>query len=108
LSTRGRIDLDALQRVRSEGKADVSRLTNSIVALVEIPWRPYNAPWMAMRKEERIGVRVPVELKKALIQIAKAEDRSLAQVCEIFLRGGALSYNEEGPRYFQRLLSRQR
>ena len=63
---------------------------------------------MAMRKEERIGVRVPVELKKALIQIAKTEDRSLAQVCEIFLRGGALSYKEEGPKFFQRLLSRQR
>jgi hypothetical protein len=69
---------------------------------------PYNAPRMAMRKEERIGVRVPAELKKALIQIAKAEDRSLAQVCEIFLRGGALSYKEEGPKFFQRLLTRQR
>jgi hypothetical protein len=69
---------------------------------------PYNAPRMAMRKEERIGVRVPVELKKALIQIAKTEDRSLAQVCEIFLRGGALSYKEEGPKFFQRLLTRQR
>jgi hypothetical protein len=69
---------------------------------------PYNAPRMAMRKEERIGIRVPKELKKALIQIARTEDRSLAQVCEIFLKGGALSYKEEGPKYFQRLLTRQR
>ena len=61
-----------------------------------------------MRKEERIGIRVPSELKKSLIQIAKNEDRSLAQVCEIFLRSGVLSYKEMGPKYFQRFLTRQR
>jgi len=61
-----------------------------------------------MRKAEQIGLRVPAELKKALVQIAKTEDRSLAQICEIFLRGAALSYKEEGPRYLQRLLTRQR
>jgi len=61
-----------------------------------------------MRKAEQIGLRVPAGLKKALILIAKTEDRSLAQVCEIFLRGGALSYKEEGPKFFQRLLTRQR
>ena len=61
-----------------------------------------------MRKAEQIGLRVPADLKRALIQIAKTEDRSLAQVCEIFLRGGALSYKEEGPRFFQSLLTRQR
>lgn len=58
------------------------------------------------KKEDRIGVRVSVELKKALIQIAQKEDRSLAQVCEIFLRDGALSYKEAGAKFFQRLLSR--
>lgn len=61
-----------------------------------------------MRKAEQIGLRVPADLKKALIQIAKNEDRSLAQVCEIFLRIGALSYKDEGARYFQRILARQR
>jgi hypothetical protein len=61
-----------------------------------------------MKKEDRIGVRVSGELKKALIQIAKNEDRSLAQVCEIFLRDGALSYKEDGARFFQRLLSRHK
>jgi hypothetical protein len=58
-----------------------------------------------MKKEDRIGVRVSVELKKTLIFIAKSEDRSLAQVCEIFLRDGALSYKEDGPKFFQRLLA---
>lgn len=47
-------------------------------------------------------------LKKALIQIAKNEDRSLAQVCEIFLRDGALSYKEDGAKFFQRLLARHK
>lgn len=79
----------------SEGFAKVARV-------------PYNAPLELMKKEDRIGVRVPAELKRALIQIAKNEDRSLAQVCEIFLRGGAWSYKEEGPKYLQRLLSRQK
>ena len=54
----------------------------------------------AMKEEDRIGVRVSVELKKALIQIAKTEDRSLAQVCEIFLKDGTLSYKKLGRNFF--------
>ena len=69
---------------------------------------PYNPPLASMRKEDRIGVRVPAELKRTLMQIAKNEGRSLAQVCEILLRGGASLYAEEGPKYLQRLLSRQK
>jgi len=61
-----------------------------------------------MKKEDRIGVRVSAELKKTLIQIAKNEDRSLAQVCEIFLREGALSYKEDGAKFFQRLRARHK
>jgi hypothetical protein len=61
-----------------------------------------------MRKDETIGVRVAAELKRALIQIAKKEGRSLAQLCEILLRGGASAYQDEGPKYLQRLLSRQK
>lgn len=61
-----------------------------------------------MKKEDRIGVRVSVELKKALIQIAKNEERSLAQICEIFLRDGVLSYKEHGTKFFQRLRARHK
>ncbi len=61
-----------------------------------------------MRKEDRIGLRVPTELKRALVQIAKNEGRSLAQVCEILLRGGVSVYREEGSKYLQRLLSREK
>ena len=60
-----------------------------------------------MRKGDRIGVRVPIELKRALVQIAKKEGRSLAQVCELFLTGGVVLYTGEGPKYLQRLLARQ-
>jgi hypothetical protein len=61
-----------------------------------------------MKKEDSIGIRVPAELKRALSQIARTEGRSLAQVCEIFLRGGTLSYKEEGSKYLQRVLARQK
>jgi len=61
-----------------------------------------------MRKEDRIGFRVPAELKRALLQIAKNEGRSLGQVCEILLREGVSLYKEQGPRYLQRLVSGQK
>jgi len=61
-----------------------------------------------MTKDERIGIRVSAELKRALIQIAKKEGRSLAQLCEILLSGAAATYKDEGPTYLQRFLSRQK
>jgi hypothetical protein len=69
---------------------------------------PYNPPLAGMRKEDRIGLRVPAELKGALMQIAKNEGRSLAQICEILLRGGASLYAAQGSKYLQRLISRQK
>jgi hypothetical protein len=61
-----------------------------------------------MTKDQAIGIRVTAELKKALLQIATKEGRSLAQLCEILLRGAAASYKEEGHAYLHRLLSRQK
>ena len=60
-----------------------------------------------MRKNETIGIRVPAELKKALIQIAKKEGRSLAQLCEILLTGATASYKEED-QHFSSVYSRTR
>jgi hypothetical protein len=40
--------------------------------------------------------------------LATKEGRSLAQLCEILLRGSAASYNEEGHTFLQRLISRQK
>jgi hypothetical protein len=57
-------------------------------------------------KDERIGFRVPSEVKVALLQIAKKESRSLAQVCELLLRGGIHEYEREGSRYLHRSLER--
>jgi hypothetical protein len=59
-------------------------------------------------KDERIGFRVSTEIKVALLQIAEKEGRSLAQVCELLLRGGIHEYDKEGSRYLHRLLERPR
>ncbi len=57
-------------------------------------------------KDERIGFRVSSEIKVALLQIAKKEGRSLAQVCELLLKGGIHEYEREGSRYLHRSLER--
>ena len=53
-------------------------------------------------KDERIGFRVSTEIKAALVKIAKNEGRSLAQVCELLLRGGIHEYDREGTKYLHR------
>jgi hypothetical protein len=57
-------------------------------------------------KDERIGFRLSSEVKTALLQIAKKEGRSLAQICELFLRGGIYEYDKEWGSYLHRLLVR--
>lgn len=57
-------------------------------------------------KNERIGFRISSEVKGALLQIAKKEGRSLAQVCELLLKGGIHEYEKEGSRYLHRLVGR--
>jgi hypothetical protein len=58
-----------------------------------------------MAKSAFLGIRMNPELKKQLEQIALREERSISQVCEVLLRGGAAAYQKEGSKYFQRLLS---
>jgi len=60
-----------------------------------------------MKKDEKIGFRIPAELKRELAQIAKAEERSLAQVCEVFLRAGASNYKKQGSAYMKPFLHRE-
>ena len=64
------------------------------------------SPQLMTAKDERIGFRISGEIKLALLQIAKREGRSLAQVCELFLRGGIHEYEKEGSRYIHRFLER--
>lgn len=56
-------------------------------------------------KDSSIGFRVSGEVKEALEQIAKKEGRSLAQVCDLILRGGIIDYDKEGAEYLHRLLA---
>lgn len=57
-------------------------------------------------KDERLGFRVSGELKSALTEVAKAEGRSLGQVCELMLRAGIEAYAREGANYLRQILSR--
>ena len=63
---------------------------------------------MMAQKNERIGLRVSGETKAALLNIAIREGRSLAQVCELLLKGGILEYEKDGTEYIRRLLIRVR
>ncbi len=63
-------------------------------------------PQLMTAKDERIGFRVPSAIKVALSQIAKKEGRSLAQVCELLLRGGIHEYEREGSKYLHRFVER--
>ena len=54
-----------------------------------------------MKKDERIGVRVPSELKRELARIAGTEGRTLAQVCEILLKAGVSEYHRRGTKFMQ-------
>lgn len=58
-------------------------------------------------KDEQIGFRLPADLKRDLDNLARREGRTLSQICEIFVSGGLDAYRREGPKYLQRLLSRQ-
>jgi hypothetical protein len=55
-----------------------------------------------------LGIRIDPELKKALEDVGQAEERSVSQLCELLLRKGVEAYKNEGPKYLQRLLSRQK
>lgn len=61
----------------------------------------------AMRKDTRFTFRIGSDLKRTLELIAAREGRSVAQVCDAFLRAGADGYKKDGAKYLQRYLSRQ-
>jgi hypothetical protein len=61
-----------------------------------------------MKKDTRLSFRVRSDLKNSLEAIAAREGRSVAQVCEAFLKAGSETYKKRGPKYLQRFLSRQK
>ncbi len=61
-----------------------------------------------MTKDTRLTFRVQSGLKKNLEVIAAREGRSVAQICEAFLKAGSEGYKKKGPKYLQRFLLRQK
>ena len=60
-----------------------------------------------MKKDTQFTFRIPSDLKNRLEEIASTEGRSVAQICEAFLRAGASSYRKKGFSFFGRFLSRK-
>jgi uncharacterized protein (DUF1778 family) len=61
-----------------------------------------------MRKDTRLSFRVSSDLKKALEAIAATEGRSVAQICDVFLKAGSEIYKKEGTRFLQRYVTQRR
>jgi hypothetical protein len=59
----------------------------------------------AMRKDTRFTLRIPSDLKKEMETIAAHEGRSVAQICEAFLKAGSENYKKRGSSYLQRFLA---
>jgi len=76
--------------------------------LCEVQSNVLECPQHMKAKDERIGFRVSGDIKGALSRIAKKEGRSLAQVCELLLRGGIQEYERDGSRYLHRFVERPR
>lgn len=61
-----------------------------------------------MRKDTQFTLRMPNDLKKELEVVAAHEGRSVAQICEVFLRVGSEVYKKEGTKLLQRFLTLRR
>lgn len=62
---------------------------------------------MANAKDTRLTFRVRSNLKKELESVAASEGRSVAQICEAFLRSGLANYQKEGAKFVRRFLSKE-
>jgi hypothetical protein len=58
-----------------------------------------------MKKDTQLTFRVRSDLKKELEAIAAREGRSVAQICEAFLKAGSESYKKKGSGFVQRFLA---
>ena len=55
-----------------------------------------------------MAFRVSPDLKNDIQGIADSEARSISQVCELLLSDGVQAYKNEGPKFMQRLVARQK
>ena len=60
----------------------------------------------AMAKDSRLTFRVKSELKEEIEAIAAKEGRSVAQICEAFLKSGSDLYRRDGSKTIQKYLQR--
>lgn len=61
-----------------------------------------------MWKDTRLSFRVQSDLKKTIEAIAAAESRSVAQVCEAFLKAASEAYKKEGSKFLKHYLAKLR
>ena len=61
-----------------------------------------------MKKDTQFTFRIPSDVKSDLEKIASSEGRSVAQICEVFLRAGIESYGKKGSSFLQRFLLRRK
>ncbi len=61
-----------------------------------------------MKKDTRLTFRIRSDVKNELESIASKEGRSVAQICEAFLRAGAEGYKKKGSKFLQKFLARKR
>ena len=61
-----------------------------------------------MAKTEFVAFRVAPDLKRELQRISDDEQRALSQVCEMLLYEGVGAYKQEGPKFIQRLVAKQK
>jgi hypothetical protein len=59
-------------------------------------------------KKDFLAFRINPDLKLQIEEIADAEQRSISQICELFLKGAVEDYKKDGPQYMQRLLTKQK
>lgn len=52
--------------------------------------------------------RVDATLRRDIKRIADEEQRTITQVCEMFLYEGVEAYKQEGPKFVQRLVAKQK
>ena len=60
-----------------------------------------------MKKDLRFTFRISSDLKRELETIAAREGRSVAQICDAFLKAGSETYRKKGSKHLQRFLSRR-
>jgi hypothetical protein len=58
-----------------------------------------------MKKDSQFTFRIPLVLKQRLEDIARSEGRSVAQICQAFLKAGTEIYRKKGAEFLRPYLS---